>query len=100
MLGVFFAFLFGFPIVGIFSALKLASWLDCSLSASGATECMLWGVDIGERLYVYVIPLIGSLLTPIAFFMGFWDLLLAWAALVLLLHVLWRFNAKKANHQN
>lgn len=58
---------------------------------------MLWGWDIGERLYVYVIPMIGSLLTPIALVMGFWDVLLAWAVLVVLLHVLWRRNAKKAN---
>jgi len=57
---------------------------------------MLWGWDIGERLYVYVIPMIGSLLAPIALVIGFWDILLAWAALVVLLHVLWRTSVKKA----
>ena len=96
-LGVIFIFLFGFPIVGILSALQLSSWLGCEFSARGASACMLWGWDIGERLYVYVMPMIGSLLTPIALVMGFWDVLLAWAVLVVLLHVLWRRNAKKAN---
>ena len=95
-LGVIFIFLFGFPIVGILSALQLSSWLGCELSARGASACMLWGWDIGERLYVYVIPMIGSLLTPIALVIGFWDILLAWAALVVLLHVLWRTSVKKA----
>lgn len=95
-LGVVFIFLFGFPIVGILSALQLSSWLGCELSARGASACMLWGWDIGERLYVYVIPMIGSLLAPIALVIGFWDILLAWAALVVLLHVLWRTSVKKA----
>lgn len=94
--GVIFIFLFGFPIVGLLSVLQLSSWLGCELSARGASQCLLWGVDIGERLYGYVIPMIGSLLTPIAFAMGFWDVVLAWAALVLLLHVLWLSKAKKS----
>ena len=96
-LGAVFILLFGFPILGLLSALKLSDWLGCSLFARGASECMLWGWDIGERLYVYVIPMIGSLLTPLAFAMGFWDIVLVWAFVVLLLHLLWWFNTKKAH---
>lgn len=58
---------FGLPVLGALSAFELAETLGCTLNAADAHVCMLMGVDIGERLYGYTVPLIGSLLTPIAF---------------------------------
>jgi hypothetical protein len=95
--GAVFVFLFGFPILGAFSAFKLASWLGCSLSARASTECMFLGMDIGERLYGYAVPFVGAPLTPIAFLSGFWDIFLVWGALSLGLHLAYKSSSGIAN---
>ena len=67
---------FGIPVLGALSAFELADRLGCTLNAADVHTCMLIGVDIGERLYGYTVPLVGSLLTPITFFISFFDILI------------------------
>ena len=68
--------IFGLPMLGALSAFELADKLGCTLNAADAHVCMYMGMDIGERLYSYTIPLIGSLLTPVAFVFSFFDILI------------------------
>lgn len=65
------------PIVGVVTVGQISGFLDCGITAAGPGECDLLGLDLGSRLYFYAIPFIGSFLTPVALFMGFWDVLLA-----------------------
>ena len=67
---------FGLPLLGAFSAFELAETLGCTLNAADTHVCMLMGIDIGERLYGYTVPLLGSLLTPGAFVLAFFDILI------------------------
>lgn len=92
--GSLFCFLLGCPIVGILTLSKLAQWHGWKLSAAGPTECLFLGVDIGERLYVYTIPFIGSLLTPMALVFAFWDVLALWMPTVLAVQIgIWKLKA-------
>jgi len=68
--------IFGLPILGLYSALEVASYAGCEISAVGPQECYLYGIEIGERLYGYAIPMVGAPLTPIAFWYAFNDLLI------------------------
>ena len=65
------------PIVGVVTVGQISEFLDCGITAAGPGECDLLGLDLGNRLYFYAIPFIGSFVTPVALFMGFWDVLLA-----------------------
>ena len=62
--------------------------INCALNAAGPVECIRYGIDFGDRLYGYMIPLIGSLLTPVAFVIGFWDFIISWVILFLAMHLL------------
>lgn len=76
--GAIFALIFSTPMLSAMLVFKLSSLLGCSLSAAGASECLFLGIDLGQRFYGYTVPLIGSILSPIAFFFGFWDVMLIW----------------------
>ena len=65
------------PVVGIVTVGMISGLLDCGITAAGPGECYVLGLDLGNRLYFYAIPFVGSFLTPMALFMGFWDVLLA-----------------------
>lgn len=75
------------PILSTFVVFNLVDALDCDLNASGPTECFFLGLNFGERLYGYMIPLVGSILSPIAFFGGFWDLVLVWIIVFIFIHI-------------
>ena len=77
--GVLFIVLLATPFAGMMSAGLLASVFDCHLTAKGPEPCLILGVDMGERLYGYAVPFIGSLLTPLAFFYAFWEIVVLWA---------------------
>ncbi len=81
-LGVINFVLFGLPILGLYSVFSFAQSIGCKISAADSQECLFLGIDIGERLYSYSIPIIGSILTPIAFVYSFWDLILVWYILL------------------
>jgi hypothetical protein len=81
--------LFGLPVLGGLIVHTLADVLDCSLSASGPKECLVLGLDIGRRLYGYIIPLVGMIFTPIAFFFAFLDVLIVVNSTVLILFILY-----------
>jgi len=76
--GLAFAFVFGMPIVGIFTVAGVIDVLGCELSARGPSDCQFLFLNLGERFYGYAIPLVGGLLTPIAFVGAFWDFILIW----------------------
>lgn len=93
--GVIFAFLFGSPIIGLFSAHAFAFLLGCTITSAGPSECIFFGLDMGNRLYAYAIPWIGAPLTPIAFAYAFGDIMLYWAGLALFLNLLCPARTKK-----
>jgi hypothetical protein len=87
ILGVMILVLLATPILSTFVVFNLIDALDCNLNASGPTECMFLGLNFGERLYGYMIPLVGSILSPIAFFSGFWDLVIVWLIVFVFIHI-------------
>jgi hypothetical protein len=82
-----FCFLFATPVVGNVSALLVASMFDCPLSARGPETCLAFGVDIGPRLYGYILPA-SAILTPLIFLASFYGLVKKWVFASLLLLVL------------
>jgi hypothetical protein len=92
IVGIIFFVLFGTPILGIIVVIELASVLNCKLSASGPIECLYLGIDFGERLYAYTIPFVGSIFSPIAFVLGFWDFIIAWFSIYILIKLVIRKN--------
>jgi hypothetical protein len=84
--------LFGLPIVGLLGVTFL---LGCDLSAAGPKECNFLGFDIGERVYFYAIPFIGSILTPVAFAFAFYDILLVLNLPVMVFLVLYLIKKKQ-----
>lgn len=89
--------LFGLPIIGV---LSVAFLLGCELSAAGPKECMFLGFDIGERIYFYAIPLIGSILTPVAFLFAFFDILLVLNFPVITFFIIYLVRKKKTPPSN
>ena len=69
---------FAIPIVSTIIVFNLSNVIGCSLSAAGPNECVLLGLDIGERLYGYTVPLVGSILAPVTFLFAFWDIIAVW----------------------
>ncbi len=87
--------IFGVPVIGAMSAFELAELLGCTLNAAESHECMLLGIDKGDRLYGYKVPLIGSVLTPITFLLSFMDVLVVLNLICLLCWVVRRMTSEK-----
>ncbi|MEZ5441232.1 MAG: hypothetical protein R3F15_07070 [Lysobacterales bacterium] len=78
-----FCLAFGVPLLGGLSAEALLGALDCSNPAQ-SSDCGFWL----ERLAPYRQPFVGALLSPVWLFSQFFDLLLIWLGLILLLALL------------
>lgn len=66
----------GFPILGMLNADKLFNSLGCSAPGfSEMSPCIVLGFDVSWRFAIYYLPAVGALLSPVAFFFGFWDLI-------------------------
>ncbi len=78
------------PILSTYFVFWASNALGCDLSAAHTNPCFLFGLDIGDRIYGYAVPLIGSLLTPVAFLIGFWEFILVWIGVHLVLRLLVR----------
>ena len=76
---------FAIPILSTIFVFNFSEIIGCSLSAAGPSECMFLGIDIGNRLYGYTIPIVGSLLAPVTFVMSFWDIIIIWSLCYFLL---------------
>lgn len=87
--------LFGAPVISTLTAFKLASTLGCQLSADGASECLLWGVDIGEMLFLHAVPVVGMILAPLALVAFLWKGILVWYVVVIALHLSMRYAEKQ-----
>ena len=86
---IIFVIAFATPVVGVFSAVSLFSdALGCNISAFSKSECLVLGVDIGDRVRMYGTPIIGVLMTPLAFFMVFWEVSLLWIILIMLTKIM------------
>ena len=83
---------FATPVLGTILVFTIADLLGCNLTAAGPEVCMLFSLDIGERIYGYAIPLIGTIFTPIAFYNAMWEPALIWLVVFLVI----RFQSYKA----
>lgn len=95
--GIVFIVLFGAPIIGTLSAFGLAEIAGCPLSAANSVDCYFLGLNIGQRLYGYAVPLVGSIMTPIALFSAFKDILLIWLAMLIWTWYLHKNNSSDAD---
>ena len=60
---------FGLPLIGNFTALTLADFLECAVTSSKPQPCYIFGRDIGEVLYNYAVTsLVGGIANPVLFF--------------------------------
>ena len=80
----------GAPIVGTDTARSILHSLGCSPGTFDpfSSPCMKATGFWTPRLAFYVLPLAGPLLAPVWLIMGFWDVLIAWAALIAAAHFL------------
>ena len=84
-----FVLAFATPVIGFFSAKFLfVNELGCNMSSFSQSPCLLFGVDIGDRILPYSAPFIGLLATPIAFFIAFWEVSLLWISLIFLAKIM------------
>lgn len=82
---IIFVIAFATPVVGVYNAENLFSdYLGCNISAFSKSECLVFGLDIGNRIRMYGAPFIGVLVTPLAFFVVFWELSVFWIILIML----------------
>jgi hypothetical protein len=89
-----FIIVFGFPLLGAVSAGIVGSIPGCPISAAG-NSCTVLGIDVGARLSVYAIPILGSILTPIALILVFWPLLLVWTLITFVTWAAARSNKRQ-----
>ena len=81
---VIFVIAFATPVVGVYNAKNLFSdYLGCSISAFSKSECLGFGVDIGNRIRMYGAPFIGVLATPLPFIIVFWEVSVLWLLLII-----------------
>ena len=86
---VLFVLAFATPVLGVFSAKFLfVNELGCNMSSFSQSECLVFGVDIGDRIRMYGAPFIGVLATPLAFFMVFWEVSVVWIMLIIFTKIL------------
>ncbi|MCB1588934.1 MAG: hypothetical protein KDI56_08535 [Xanthomonadales bacterium] len=79
-----FCFAFGVPLLGGWSSEVLLGALGCDTPEGPGSACGFWM----ERLAPYRQPFVGALLSPVWLFTQFFDLLLLWLGLILLLALL------------
>ena len=84
-LGLILVILFAVPILSSIIVHNIGELAGCSLTAAKPTECIVFGIDFGERFYSYQNFWFATLFTPILFIVYFWDIILVWLAMYLLL---------------
>lgn len=86
---VLFVLAFATPVLGVFSAKFLfVNELGCNMSSFSQSTCLVFGVDIGDRIRMYGAPFIGVLATPLAFIIVFWEVSVVWIILIVLAWVM------------
>ncbi len=90
--GIVMLIVFAIPIVSTIIVFNLSNFIGCNLSAAGPSECVFLGIDIGERLYGYTVPLVGSILAPVTFLLAFWDIIAVWLLCFILVTLAQRYR--------
>ncbi len=90
--GVIMVIIFGTPVISNLIVMELIDISGCDLSPAGPSECLIWGVDFGNRLFIYE-SFISFIFAPLVFLIYFWDIILIWLVCYLVLHIQkWRLN--------
>lgn len=76
---IIFTVLLSTPVLATFLVTEAVDLLGGSFEALDGTPspCYFFGLDISERLQPYFVPILGSIGTPLAFAIGFYDVLIA-----------------------
>ena len=90
--GIIMVIIFGTPVISNLIVMGLIDLAGCDLSPAGPSECLVWGGDLGNRLFIYE-SFISFIFTPVVFLIYFWDIILIWLLCYLVLHIReWRLS--------
>jgi len=80
---ILFSLYFGTPIIGINNFHSLVvDRLGCSVPFDYIEPCIIYGYDIAPRFMLYKLPLINILITPIAYAVAFFEIIIIWVSLI------------------
>ena len=83
---VLFILYFGTPILGVITFRNfIESSLGCSIPFDYVKPCIVFGYDIAPRFSLYAILFISIIITPVAYFTAFFELIVFWCVCIGLL---------------
>lgn len=76
---ILFSLYFGTPYFGVITFRSLIEGgLGCSIPFDYVKPCTVLGYDISPRFGLYKIPFVNILITPLAYFFAFFELIIFW----------------------
>lgn len=89
---ILFSLYFGTPVFGVISFRSfVVDVLGCSIPFDYTEPCIFYGYDIAPRFTWYKIPFASLVITPFAYLIAFFEIIITWAFFI----VLCRFMSKR-----